>query len=369
MKELFNKEGYINLPGFLNKDSCKELADVLKSLVENKLAIKDNQCPLSESVYGSIIFEKLLLDLLPTFENICGKKLYPTYSYARLYSPNDELTPHIDRPSCEISVTITLDFEGDSWPIFMTNLETNEASKITMDIGDAILYQGISVKHWREKYTQGKQQAQVFLHYVDADGLYASHKFDKREKLNLKEDIVDFQQWIYTDILTEDACNKIIATYDRDFIPKLPPTIGDGVGSVDTNIRNVERIILPIHKDIGGRLAAAGFDANRQAWKFNITHANQAEFLKYPAGGRYVTHVDTFMNPNEECRKLTVLTFLNDDFKGGKFYFINGPEKYYPHQKKGTVLVFPSFIPHGVEDITEGIRYSVVCWLVGPFFK
>jgi PKHD-type hydroxylase len=118
---------------------------------------------------------------------------------------------------------------------------------------------------------------------------------------------------------------------------------------------------------VGG--AAAGLAANYQAWKFDITHANQAEFLAYPAGGRYQAHVDTFIQHGDECRKLTVLAFLNDDFKGGKFYLQNGYEKYYPPQSKGTVLVFPSFIMHGVEDVEEGNRYSVVCWMVGKFFK
>jgi PKHD-type hydroxylase len=71
----------------------------------------------------------------------------------------------------------------------------------------------------------------------------------------------------------------------------------------------------------------------------------------------------------KETRKLTVLAFLNDDFKGGKFFLQTGHEKIYPPQKKGTVLVFPSFILHGVEDVEEGERYSVVTWMVGPWFK
>jgi PKHD-type hydroxylase len=220
--------------------------------------------------------------------------------------------------------------------------------------------------HWREKYTEGKWQAQVFLHYVDANGKYADWKYDKRNKLNLpKKQPTEFQQWVYTDILTIDACDKIIAAYDPT--EKLPPVIGNG--EIDIDIRNVERVILPIYKDIGGRLAAAGLAANNRAWKFDITHANQAEFLKYPAGGRYTTHIDTFMNPDGECRKLTVLAFLNDDFEGGRFYLQTGNDRYYPPQQKGTVIVFPSFMPHGVEDIISGTRYSVVCWMVGKFFK
>jgi PKHD-type hydroxylase len=116
-------------------------------------------------------------------------------------------------------------------------------------------------------------------------------------------------------------------------------------------------------------LAAAGLSANHHAWKFDVTHANQAEFLAYPAGGRYTAHVDTFLAHSDDCRKLTVLAFLNDNFKGGRFYLQDGHERFYPPQTKGTVLVFPSFIMHGVEDVEEGNRYSVVCWMVGKFFR
>jgi predicted 2-oxoglutarate/Fe(II)-dependent dioxygenase YbiX len=41
----------------------------------------------------------------------------------------------------------------------------------------------------------------------------------------------------------------------------------------------------------------------------------------------------------------------------------------YPQQTPGTVLVFPSFMPHGVEPVTKGIRYSIVTWMVGEYFK
>jgi hypothetical protein len=41
----------------------------------------------------------------------------------------------------------------------------------------------MDVEHWREKYTEGQWQAQVFLHYVDADGPHADQKYDKRESL------------------------------------------------------------------------------------------------------------------------------------------------------------------------------------------
>lgn len=362
----FAVEKYVHLNGFLNKENCKELTAELKRLVAEQATTKDVQCPKSEAIHGAVAFDQLLVDLLPHFERASGKRLYPTYSYARLYKPGEELKVHVDRPACEISATITLGFEGKVWPIYMGDKGEKNASKIEMDVGDAVLYRGMEKYHWRKKF-KGKWQAQVFLHYVDADGPHKEWKFDKRPGLNLPSQ--EMQQVIYTDILTKEACDSLIKLYSQSAVPKEPPVIGGGAGAIDKSIRNVERVLLPTYKDIGGRLAAAGFAANHAAWKFDVTHANQAEFLIYPAGGRYQSHVDTFLAHGEDCRKLTVLAFLNDDFKGGKFYIQNGHERYYPPQSKGTVLVFPSFLMHGVEDIEEGTRYSVVCWMVGKFFR
>jgi PKHD-type hydroxylase len=141
-------------------------------------------------------------------------------------------------------------------------------------------------------------------------------------------------------------------------------------GVVNKEIRDVKRVALPSYRGIGATMAGMGMAANRQAWKFDVTHSNQTDYLKYDVDGHYHAHVDTFINPNEkECRKLTVLVFLNDDFEGGRLFIQNGHEKIYPPQAPGTCLVFPSFMMHGVEPVTKGIRRSIVTWLVGPWFK
>ena len=364
----FAIDKYVHLKGFLNVMNCKELTAELKRLVDSRETHKDEQCPTSEAIHGAAAFDKLLVDLLPYFEKISGKRLYPTYSYARLYKTGEKLAIHTDRESCEISATLTLGFDGNAWPIYMGDKNKENASKIVMDVGDAVLYRGIEKHHWRKKF-KGNWQAQVFLHYVDADGPHKEWKFDKRPNLGLPvvTEPQEIHQWVYTDILSPETCDAIVKNYSNTEFVKHPPQIGNG--TIDRSIRNVERVMLPIYKDIGGLLAAAGLSANHQAWKFDITHANQAEFLIYPAGGKYRGHVDTLLAQGDECRKLTVLAFLNDDFKGGKFYLQNGHEKFYPPQSKGTVIVFPSFLLHGVDEVEEGVRYSVVCWMVGKFFR
>jgi predicted 2-oxoglutarate/Fe(II)-dependent dioxygenase YbiX len=371
----FKEKGYVHLKDFLHKDSCKELVNELKRLVAQKKTVKDEQCPKSEAIHGTVTFDSLLEQLLPHFEAASGLKLFPTYSYARLYNSQDEeLKVHRDRPACEISASLTLDFEGDVWPIFMgDNEDKTNGEEIKMDVGDAVMYRGMDKWHWRKPYVEGKWQAQVFLHYVDQNGPHAEWKYDKRESLGLSKTNQTIEDcYIVRDAVTPAFCDKLIQEYSKPEVEKELPFIGEGrdlENNINLNIRNVARLQLPLYAGIGATLTAIGLNVNNDIWKYTITHSNQAEFLMYDVKGKYETHVDTFHAQSNETRKLTILVFLNDDFEGGKFYIANGHERMYPEQKKGTVLIFPSFMPHGVEPITKGVRYSIVTWMVGPYFK
>jgi predicted 2-oxoglutarate/Fe(II)-dependent dioxygenase YbiX len=380
----FEVNKYVHLPEFLDKENCEQLVDELRKLVDAGKTTKDTQCPLSQAIHGAPVFDSLLEQLVPNFEQASGKKLLPTYAYARLYAPGDELKIHTDRPACEISATLTLGFEGDVWPIYVgdyaeqgreittqqgeTKYLTNER-EIKMGVGDAVLYRGMDKVHWREPYKEGKWQAQVFLHYVDANGPHAGEKYDKRPKLSHHRE-PDYNFWCFPDAMTPEAAKKLIESLEAQAQGE-DAQIGMGKsGVVDKQIRDVKRVTLPSYRGIGATMAGMGISANRQAWKFDVTHSNQTDYLKYDVDGHYHAHVDTFMNPNElECRKLTVLMFLNDDFEGGKLFIQNGHERIYPPQAPGTCLVFPSFMLHGVEPVTKGIRRSIVTWLVGPWFK
>ena len=111
--------------------------------------------------------------LLPKIESATGLKLLPTYTFFRVYKAGDILEKHRDRPSCEISISLCLRKKGNIWPIYINN------TAIMLEEGDALIYKGCEVEHWREPYTEGTKLAQVFLHYVDANGPYTEWKNDK----------------------------------------------------------------------------------------------------------------------------------------------------------------------------------------------
>ena len=108
-------------------------------------------------------------------EKHTGLKLFKTYTYARIYKLGDILRTHRDREACEISITLNLG--GDPWDLWLLDRDQNPI-KINLNPGDALLYRGCELWHWRSKCPV-KEHSQVFMHYVDQYGPCMWAKDDK----------------------------------------------------------------------------------------------------------------------------------------------------------------------------------------------
>jgi hypothetical protein len=149
--------------------------------ISGQMQLGDSQIPNTPNAYADPFMETLLEKVRPRLEMAIGLKLFPTYSYFRVYQKGDLLKKHKDRPSCEISVTLTLGSDGSAeWPIYVE--KSKGFSAIKLNAGDALVYRGYEVAHWREPY-EGEHQVQVFLHYVDQNGPFTEWRFDKRPHL------------------------------------------------------------------------------------------------------------------------------------------------------------------------------------------
>ena len=146
---------------------------------------ENEQIPNTFSFYSDIAMETLMLKCQPIMEKTTGLKLYPAYTYGRVYKKGDILKRHKDRFSCEISTTMNLG--GDDWPIYLEpSGELNKKGiKVDLKPGDMLVYSGCELEHWREKF-KGKECVQVFLHYNNRKTLGAKdNMFDKRPHLGL----------------------------------------------------------------------------------------------------------------------------------------------------------------------------------------
>jgi hypothetical protein len=181
--EQFKEKGYCLVKNAVSKETV-DLATQY-ALFDEMQDFKPDTAQVvgAHAKYADPLMESLLLHLQPIIEANTGLKVYPTYSFYRVYRPGDELVPHTDRQSCEISITISLGFDYlDStyeWPIFVDGVPH------VLQPGDLVCYRGVDLEHWREKFIapEGSWHVQAFLHYVDVEGPYADFKYDNRNSI------------------------------------------------------------------------------------------------------------------------------------------------------------------------------------------
>jgi hypothetical protein len=172
----FARERYVVVRSLLPQDVWQELGmHAAETVSSGSITWGDSQVESCPCAYGDPRMESELVRLAPQIEAIAGVKVYPTYSYFRVYLQNASLKRHTDREACELSATICLG--GDPWAFWIEG--PHGPSSIVLKPGDAILYRGLECPHWRDAFT-GSSAIQLFLHYVTRSGPYSAWKFDKR---------------------------------------------------------------------------------------------------------------------------------------------------------------------------------------------
>jgi hypothetical protein len=184
----FSKQKIIKVSNLIPSEFCKFFTHVLLRCSEfPELQTYDPQTQTKAVMGHHIMFDTILEYLWPAMEAITQEELLPTYSYARLYSNNDELAKHVDRPACEVSVTIQLAKSHDdyTWPIYMDN------EKFNLVEGDGVIYSGCDTVHWREPCNGPEDfySGQLFLHYVRKNGPYANQVGDPLVCHELKQSV------------------------------------------------------------------------------------------------------------------------------------------------------------------------------------
>ena len=175
MSDTIKSFKYKLIKNFLTKEEIKLLTDYCR--IKHRINSDSFDFVQSDNgdtyFYGDPLMESLMISKLDIMQKETGLKLLCTYAFWRMYTINADLKKHTDRESCEISVTVMIASDKTPWPIFMNG------EKIDMEPGDATVYLGCEVEHWREEF-KGDWHAQTFLHYVDADGPNKEWSKDKR---------------------------------------------------------------------------------------------------------------------------------------------------------------------------------------------
>ena len=180
--------------------------------------------------------------------------------------------------------------------------------------------------------------------------------------------------WMWEKELSAELCQDIVDRASNDFQDAKVFTENKGI--LNSKVRKTN-----IHWNSDQDLFDMAFYYMRSAnknggWNLQVDTAEYFQIGQYPIGGHYDWHVDGLgVDPinspknkrlHGKTRKISMVVWLNEDFKGGGFQFHKGHLKnnvIKPTQ--GTIIMFPSWVMHKVTPVTQGTRYSMASWFVG----
>lgn len=424
--DYFEKNGYLVLQNALSADQCGDLVQHMFELKSKGLLEQDEQCPLSDAVYGDPVFDDILQKFAEPLGKQVGKKLLPTYTYARIYRTGEVLKKHKDRPACEISATMTLGYNAKNvWPIYF-----DEEKEISVDLepGELAVYKGCEVLHWRKAF-KGEWHVQVFFHYVDANGPYKHHVKDGRtsygvqKQLNVVSPSGENKSKLKInksreEPVVEEAPEKLLKVQNPIYnAVVIPPNDTSFPGYFGINSENLpqlmftkkecERILkltvdaYPTTASVGGTMENSkiaksirsadiyNIDVTEETrWIFDkvstiVSLANTVHFgyditgilhslqlIHYQSEqevqGHYDWHIDAG-GGNPSTRKISFTAQLSDpnDYEGCELIINNHGNELIGTKERGSIHLFPSYMPHRVTPVTKGERYALVIWIHG----
>lgn len=128
----------------------------------------------------------------------------------------------------------------------------------------------------------------------------------------------------------------------------------------DIRKKVMERLDFVVKHHLGDR-----FELCEELSFLCYDEANSGHFNRHTDNAYWDNGEFLFTSPR---RKLTTVTYLNDDYEGGEIVFdtVHYPNGDIFNHKipKGSMVMFPSDLrfPHEVKPVTKGQRYSIVAW-------
>jgi len=169
----FREKNYAPLNGLIHPFHLAALRRYYRHAIRcGGIRLGDEQSPRRYVAHNEPVARYFHHNVAKAISAAVGEPIKPSYVYLASYLSGAELKKHTDRQQCELSVTLCLDFSPEpelatSWPI---RLDTKEGtSTVYQALGDALLYHGTEVPHYRDVLAEGHTSTSIFFHYVPED--------------------------------------------------------------------------------------------------------------------------------------------------------------------------------------------------------
>jgi len=101
----------------------------------------------------------------------CSK---PSYSFVSVYDEGGDLYWHVDRPPCEYTITLLVDYapldakQRSPWALNIRGRD-GRLHAVHQRLGEALIFKGRELRHSRELLPRGHRSTSILFHFVDAD--------------------------------------------------------------------------------------------------------------------------------------------------------------------------------------------------------
>jgi len=170
----FSDEKFLALPGLLADDDTSRVAEYYRALTESGWMVPAYD-PARWVTGNDPIGRALLRQFLPLVEAVAARPLRESYSFTAEYLPGAMLPMHIDRPQCEYTISLLLDYDpmpagGRSpWPLDVELPQQAGSLQFHQARGEGVLLRGRELPHGRSTVLERDRCLVIMLHYVEAD--------------------------------------------------------------------------------------------------------------------------------------------------------------------------------------------------------
>ncbi len=170
---LFKRTGYAPLAELIHPFHVAALRRYYRYLIRTgAVKLGDRQSGRRYVAYNEPVALYFHRQLASALSIVAGDELKPSYVYLASYLSGADLKQHVDRPQCEFSITLCLDFSPEPdlatpWPI---HLETPDGIvTVHQSLGDGLAYRGTKLPHYRRALDDDQTSTSIFFHYVGSD--------------------------------------------------------------------------------------------------------------------------------------------------------------------------------------------------------
>lgn len=167
----FQTDDYVRMRDLVHPFHLGSLRRYYRHLVRTgAMTLGDSGSPRRYVAYNESVARFFHRQFAAIVSTVAGVRVKPSFVYVASYQGGADLQVHTDREQCEYAVSLLVDYtleplDQSPWPLYLETAKGTAA--VWQAIGDAVLYPGRRLSHYRKRLADSSTSTSIFFYYVD----------------------------------------------------------------------------------------------------------------------------------------------------------------------------------------------------------